>query len=114
MRATSLVIVLAGASGQFELNAYKPVMIHALLQSARLLADGMRSFDQHCARGIEPERERIADLLNRSLMLVTALNPHIGYDKAAAIARHAYERGLSLREAALASGDLSEIGRAHV
>ena len=102
-----VVIVLAGASGQFELNAYKPVMIHALLQSARLLADGMRSFDQHCARGIEPERERISELLNRSLMLVTALNPHIGYDKAAAIARHAYERGLSLREAALASGDLS-------
>ncbi len=81
--------------------------IHNFLQSARLLADGATSFDEHCARGIEPNRERIAELVQRSLMLVTALNPHIGYDKAAAIAKDAHRRGTTLREAALASGSLS-------
>jgi fumarate hydratase, class II len=70
----------------------------------RLLADGMRSFEEHCARGIEPNRARIDELLQRSLMLVTALNPHIGYDKAAGIAKKAHREGLTLREAALASG----------
>ncbi len=79
-----VAINVAGASGNFELNVFKPVMIHNFLQSARLLADGARSFDEHCARGIEPDRARIAELVQRSLMLVTALNPHIGYDKAAA------------------------------
>ncbi|HEY4956532.1 MAG TPA: class II fumarate hydratase [Caldimonas sp.] len=102
-----VAINVAGASGNFELNVYKPVLIHNFLQSARLLADGVRSFDEHCARGIEPNRERIAELVQRSLMLVTALNPHIGYDKAAAIAKQAHRSGSTLREAALASGWVS-------
>ena len=89
-----VAINLAGASGNFELNVYKPVIIHNLLQSVRLLADGMRSFDEHCARGIEANRARIEELLQRSLMLVTALNPHIGYDKAAEIAKKAHRDGL--------------------
>jgi len=102
-----VAIGIGGASGQFELNVFRPLVIHAFLQSARLLADGMRSFDEHCARGIEPNLERIALGLERSLMLVTALNPHIGYDKAAQIAKRAHHEGLSLREAAIASGHLS-------
>ncbi|HRP29584.1 MAG TPA: class II fumarate hydratase, partial [Burkholderiaceae bacterium] len=97
----------AGASGNFELNVFKPVLIFNLLQSVRLLGDGARSFEQHCARGIEPVRERIAELVQRSLMLVTALNPHIGYDKAAAIAKAAHSNGSSLRDAAIASGWLT-------
>ena len=99
-----VAINLAGASGNFELNVYKPVIIHNLLQSIRLLADGVRSFEAHCARGIEANTERIAELVQRSLMLVTALNPHIGYDKAAQIAKKAHKEGTSLREAALALG----------
>ena len=99
-----VAVNLAGASGNFELNVYKPVIIHNLLQSVRLLADGAKSFEEHCARGIEADRERIAELVQRSLMLVTALNPHIGYDKAAQIAKRAHKEGLSLREAALGSG----------
>ena len=99
-----VAVNLAGASGHFELNVYKPVIIHNVLQSMRLLADGVLSFEAHCARGIEPDRGRIGELLQRSLMLVTALNPHIGYDKAAQIAKAAHAQGLSLREAALASG----------
>ena len=99
-----VAVNLAGASGNFELNVYKPVIIHNLLQSVRLLADGATSFEQHCARGIEADRARIAELVQRSLMLVTALNPHIGYDKAAQIAKRAHKEGLSLREAALGSG----------
>ena len=71
-----------------------------MLQSIRLLADGMTSFEEHCARGIEPDRERIGELLERSLMLVTALNPHIGYDKAAAIAKQAHREGTTLKTAA--------------
>ena len=102
-----VVIGMAGASGAFELNVYKPVIAHNLLQSLRLLSDGMRSFDVHCASGIEPDQARIAELVQRSLMLVTALTPHIGYDKAAEIAKTAHRGGLSLREAALASGHLS-------
>ncbi|QCB46887.1 class II fumarate hydratase [Hydrogenophaga sp. PAMC20947] len=102
-----VTIGLAGASGAFELNVYKPVIAHNLLQSLRLLADGMRSFEVHCASGIEPDEARIAELVQRSLMLVTALNPHIGYDKAAEIAKRAHQEGLSLREAAIASGHLS-------
>jgi fumarate hydratase, class II len=96
-----------GASGNFELNVFKPLIAHNVLQSLRLLADGCASFDAHCARGIEPQHARIDDLLTRSLMLVTALAPHIGYDPAAAIAKHAHLTGLSLREAALASGLVS-------
>jgi fumarate hydratase class II len=99
-----VAVNLAGASGNFELNVFKPVIIHNLLMSVRLLADGLGSFDHHCARGIEPNRGRITELVDRSLMLVTALNPHIGYDKAAKIAKTAHADGLTLREAALASG----------
>jgi len=102
-----VAINVAGASGNFELNVFKPVLIHNFLQSTRLLADGARSFDSHCARGIEPDRERIEELVQRSLMLVTALNPHIGYDKAAKIAKEAHRSGSTLREAAIASGWLS-------
>jgi len=94
----------AAASGHFELNVYKPLIIHAFLQSARLLADGCRSFEEHCARGIEPDVGRIRELLQRSLMLVTALAPHIGYDRAAEIAKKAHRDGSTLREAALALG----------
>jgi fumarate hydratase class II len=95
------------ASGNFELNVFKPLIAHDFMQSARLLADAMAGFDAHCARGIEPDRARIADLLSRSLMLVTALSPHIGYDRAAAVAHHAHVSGLSLRDAALALGAVS-------
>ena len=100
-------VTFAGASGHLQLNVYKPVIADAVLQSIRLLADASRSFAEHCVAGIEPDRARIGDLLERSLMLVTALNPHIGYDKAAKIARAAHLGGLSLREAAIASGDLT-------
>jgi fumarate hydratase class II len=99
-----VAVNVAGASGNFELNVFKPVIIHNFLQSVRLLADGAQSFEKHCARGIEPDRERIAELVQRSLMLVTALNPHIGYDKAAQIAKQAHKSGSTLREAAIASG----------
>ncbi|MEI2417481.1 class II fumarate hydratase [Orrella sp. JC864] len=102
-----VAVNIGGASGNFELNVFKPVIIHNFLQSVRLLADGMRSFDAHCAAGIEPNRERIQELVERSLMLVTALNPHIGYDKAAQIAKKAHKENLSLRESALALGFLS-------
>jgi fumarate hydratase class II len=99
-----VAVNIGGASGNFELNVYKPLIAHCFLQSVRLLADGMRSFDAHCARGIEPDRARIGELVGRSLMLVTALNPHIGYDKSAAIAKDAHKSGSTLREAALRSG----------
>jgi fumarate hydratase class II len=100
-------INVAGASGNFELNVYKPVMIYNLLQSIRLLADACESFTDHCVVGIEPNRERITELLNQSLMLVTALNPHVGYDNAAKIAKQAHAEGTSLKEAALALGLLT-------
>ena len=103
-----VAVGIGGASGNFELNVYKPLIIHNVLQSVRLLADGMTSFDEHCARGIEPDRERIAELLERSLMLVTALNPHIGYDKAAEIAKKAHRDGTTLKAAALALGYVAE------
>jgi fumarate hydratase class II len=102
-----VAIAIGGASGNFELNVYKPLLAHNVLQSVRLLADGMASFDRHCARGIEANAARMNELLERSLMLVTALAPHIGYDKAAAIAKHAHHTGTTLREAALASGHVS-------
>jgi fumarate hydratase class II len=97
-------VAIGGASGHLELNVYKPMIIHAFLQSARLLADGCRSFEEHCARGIAPNEARIRELLERSLMLVTALTPHIGYDRAAEIAKKAHREGSTLREAALALG----------
>jgi fumarate hydratase class II len=96
-----------GASGNFELNVFKPLLAHNFLQSVRLLADGMHSFDEHCAQGIQANRERIEELMTQSLMLVTALTPHIGYDKAAAIAKHAHHERLTLKQAALASGSVS-------
>jgi fumarate hydratase, class II len=102
-----VAINFGGASGNFELNVFRPMIAHNFLQSVRLLADGMRSFNDHCAVGIEPNRERIRELVDRSLMLVTALNPHIGYDKAAFIAKKAHKEGTSLREAAIASGFLT-------
>lgn len=100
-------VALAGSQGNFELNVYKPVIITNVLQSIRLLGDGMRSFDVNCARGILPNKERIAELLQKSLMLVTALNPHIGYDKASTLAKTAYAEGTTLKEAAVALGFLS-------
>ena len=103
-----VAINLGGASGNFELNVYRPLVIHNFLQSVRLLADGIDSFNEHCAPGIEPNRERISHLLNDSLMLVTALNTHIGYDKAAEIAKKAHKEGLTLKESALKLGYLTE------
>jgi len=103
-----VAVNIGGASGNFELNVYRPLIVHDVLQSIRLLADGMASFEEHCARGIEPNRERIRELLERSLMLVTALNSHIGYDKAAAIAKKAHREGTTLKEAALALGYVTE------
>ncbi|MFO1331758.1 MAG: class II fumarate hydratase [Rubrivivax sp.] len=100
-------VTFGAACGNFELNVYKPLIAHALLQSIRLLGDGMASFDAHCAQGIEADRPRIAELVQRSLMLVTALAPHIGYERAAAIAKQAHAGGSSLRDAALASGWVS-------
>ncbi len=102
-----VTVGFAGSQGNFELNVYKPVMAHAVLESIRLLADACRSFTVHCASGIEPNRERIAEHLAANLMLVTALNRHIGYDAAAAIAKRAHREGSTLREAALASGEVS-------
>jgi fumarate hydratase class II len=97
-------VAFAGSQGNFQLNVYKPVMLHNLLESAALLADSCHSFNDHCAIGIEPDTNRIANNLNNSLMLVTALNPHIGYEKAARISLTAHREGLTLREAALKLG----------
>lgn len=102
-----VAINFGGALGNFELNVFRPMVAHNFLQSVRLLADGMVSFNDHCAVGIEPNRDRITELVQRSLMLVTALNTHIGYDKAAYIAKKAHKEGTSLREAAVASGHLT-------
>ncbi|SEJ50204.1 class II fumarate hydratase [Paraburkholderia diazotrophica] len=103
-----VAVNMGGASGNFELNVFRPMIAHNVLQSVRLLADGMQSFNDNCAVGIEPNRERIDQLLNESLMLVTALNPHIGYDKAAQIAKKAHKEGTTLKAAALALGHLTE------
>ncbi len=100
-------VAFAGSQGNFQLNVFKPVMLHNLLESAGLLADACRSFNDNCAIGIEPDRERIAHNLANSLMLVTALNPHIGYEKSAEIALKAHHEGTSLRAAALALGYLT-------
>ncbi len=99
-----VTITFAGASGHFELNVFKPVLIFNLLQSVRLLADAAASFTEHCVAGIEANRPRIAELMRRSLMLVTALNPHIGYDNAAKIAKKAHAEGSTLKEAAVELG----------
>jgi fumarate hydratase class II len=100
-------ISFGGASGNFELNVYKPLIAYNFMQSVRLLTDGMNSFDAHCVRGIEPQRERITELVHHSLMLVTALVPHIGYDRAAQIAKKAQREGSTLKAAALALGLVS-------
>lgn len=100
-------INFAGTQGNFELNVFKPVMIYNFLQSVRLLADSMRMFNEHCAVGIEPIREKLNHYMNDSLMLVTALNPHIGYDNAAKIAKHAHKTGGTLKQAAIELNILS-------
>jgi fumarate hydratase class II len=99
-----VTVSIAGMSGSFELNVFMPVIAHAFLQSCDLIADGCDSFRKHCAEGLTPRRERIRENLERSLMLVTALSPHIGYDEAARIAKTAHEKGLTLRAAALELG----------
>ena len=100
-------IAMAASQGNFQLNVFKPVLINAYLQSVRLLSDVLRSFNDHCALGLEPIPEKIDFYLRNSLMLVTALNPHIGYENAAKIAKNAHKKGISLRESAIVSGLLS-------
>lgn len=102
--ANDTAVAIAASQGNFQLNVFMPVCIYNFLQSVRLLADAMRSFNVHCAVGIAPNRERIAHNLEQSLMLVTALNPHIGYENAARIAKTAHAEGLTLRQAAIRSG----------
>ncbi len=103
-----VAINIGGASGNFELNVYKPLIIHNFLMSVRLLTDGCRSFREFCIEGLEPNRAKIQEHLRNSLMLVTALNPHIGYDNAAKIAKKAHHDGTTLKQAALALGLVSE------
>lgn len=103
-----VAVSIGGATGHFELNVFKPVMIHNLLESSKLLADSMRSFNDNCVVGIEPDHEAIEANLNNSLMLVTALNQVIGYDNAAKVAKHAYNEGTTLKEAALKLDLISE------
>jgi fumarate hydratase class II len=103
-----VAINFAGASGNFELNVFKPVIIYNFLQSVRLLADTCTMFNQHCAVGIQPVKERLEYYVNNSLMLVTALNPYIGYDNAAKIAKYAYQNNTTLKEAAVKLGLLTE------
>ncbi len=100
-------VAFAGSQGNFQLNVYKPVMLHNVLESIQLLAEGVSSFNEHCAVGIEPDEEHIREHLHGSLMLATALNPHIGYEKAAKISLKAYREGLTLRQAALDLGYLT-------
>lgn len=102
-----MAIGLAGSQGNFELNVFKPAMIYAVLQSMRLIADGARSFRLHCAEGIVPNEGRIDELMRRSLMLVTALNPHIGYDNAAKVAKKAHKENKNLREVVIELGLLT-------
>ena len=102
-----VAVTFGGASGNFELNVYKPLIISNVLRSIRLLADACDSFEEHCARGIEPDLARIREHVGRSLMLVTGLAPKLGYDKAAAIAKKAHKDGSTLREATLALGHLT-------
>ena len=97
-------VAFAGSQGNFQLNVFKPVMLHNILESIELLSDGVHAFDAFCAKGIEPNLKRIEHNLEQSLMLVTALNPHIGYEKAAKISLLAYRKDVSLREAAIELG----------
>ena len=102
----NVAVTVAGSNGHFELNVFKPVIIHNVLQSIRLLGDAANSFTDNCVVGIKPNLERIKKLLGDSLMLVTALNPHVGYDNAAKIAKKAHAVGTTLKEAAVALGIL--------
>lgn len=101
-------VSIGGSNGHFELNVFKPMMVRNVLQSSRLIGDACQSFSKNCVRGIRANEERIEKLLNESLMLVTALNPHIGYDKAATIAKTAHKEGMTLKETAIKLGYLNE------
>ncbi len=105
--ANDVAVNIGGASGNFELNVFKPLIIHNVLNSIRLLSDSCVSFEEHCARGITPNKERLNEHLNNSLMLVTALNPHIGYDNAAKIAKNAHKKGTTLKESGIELGLLT-------
>jgi fumarate hydratase class II len=100
-------VAFAGSQGSFELNVYKPVIVHNVLESIALLADACDSFREHCVEGLELDRERVERLMRESLMLVTALNPHIGYDNAAKAAKKAHAEGTTLRAAVIALGLMS-------
>jgi fumarate hydratase class II len=101
-------ITIGGSQGNFELNVYKPMMVHNILHSVRILSDTCRSFTDKCVKGLEANEDKIASHLENSLMLVTALNPHIGYDNAAKIAKNAHKKGLTLRQSALELGLLTD------
>jgi fumarate hydratase class II len=103
-----VTVSIAGSNGHFQLNVFNPVIIYNVLQSIRLLADGARSFTDHCVKGLEANTLKIQEHLNNTLMLVTALNPYIGYDKSAQIAKHAHKNGLTLKASALELGFVSE------
>ncbi len=105
--ANDVAVNIGGASGNFELNVFKPLIIHNVLNSIRLLSDSCVSFEEHCARGIEPNKGKLNEHLNNSLMLVTALNPHIGYDNAAKIAKNAHKKGSTLKESGIELGLLT-------
>ena len=101
IRDSHVAISIGGSQGNFELNVFKPMMIHNLLHSIRLLSDSCVSFSENCIHGLKANEAKIAEHLENSLMLVTALNPHIGYDNAAKIAKNAHEKGLTLRQSAI-------------
>ena len=104
----NVAVTIGGSNGHFELNVFKPMILRNVLQSIRLLSDASNSFTKNCVSGIQANRERISKLMNESLMLVTALNEHIGYDNAAKIAKNAHQKGLTLRESALELGILTD------
>lgn len=101
-------VTVGGMSGHFELNVFKPLIAYNVLHSIRLLGDGCQSFVKNCLSGIQPNTKKINELMSNSLMLVTALNPHIGYDKSASIAKNAHKKGLTLKQSALELGYLTE------
>lgn len=103
-----VAVTIGGSNGHFELNVFKPLIVSNVLRSIRLLSDGSRTFTANCVNGIQANRENIAKIMNESLMLVTALNPHIGYDKAAKIAKTAHKNGTTLKEEAINLGYLTE------
>ena len=101
-------VAFAGSQGNFQLNVYKPVIVHNVLESTKLLADGLRSFTRYCIKGLKPDADKIQHYLNQNLMLVTLLNNHIGYDKSADIAKYAEKHDVSLKEACLTLGYASD------